>query len=281
LFLLAGRRSAMAQASSVVPEIDLNPYPARHPESKPGFRFTSLVFSEPPSAVGRKSATLLVSVMLHCLLVTTIVVLPLVFYDTLPAQDVLKAFFVQPLEVLPPPPPPPPPAPGLRAGKTATTPPPVVQTNLVAPVEIPAEIKPEEGLSLGVEGGAAGGVEGGVPGGVVGGIVGGLREAPPPPKVIRVGGLVKAPKLVHNVTPIYPQLAVQARLSGVIIVEAQVDTRGYVRTARVLRGNPILDDAALDAVKQWRYQPLLLNGQPSEFILTVTVVFNLIHAAEP
>ena len=66
-----------------------------------------------------------------------------------------------------------------------------------------------------------------------------------------------------------------ARASAIVILEAQVDTRGYVSTVRVLRGAPLFDDAAIAAVKQWRYQPLLLNGTPTEFILTVTLVFNL------
>jgi protein TonB len=270
----------MAQASPVLPEIDLGAPPRRLPDVKPGFRFTSLVISEPPSALGRKSATVLVSVALHSMLVAAVVVLPVLFYDTLPTQEGVKAFFVQPLEVVPPPPPPPPPAAAVRVAKAAPTPPPAVETHFVAPVETPAEIKPEEGLSLGLEGGTPGGVEGGVPGGVVGGIVGGLPEAPPPAQVVRIGGQIRAPKLVRNVKPVYPALAVQARLTGVIILEAQVDTRGYVKTVKVLRGNPILDDAALDAVKQWRYQPLLLNGQPTEFILTVTVVFNLTQTTE-
>jgi protein TonB len=60
-----------------------------------------------------------------------------------------------------------------------------------------------------------------------------------------------------------------------VIVEAQVGTNGQVKTVTILRGIPLLDDSALAAVRQWRYQPLLLNGEPTEFILTVTVTFNL------
>ena len=119
-----------------------------------------------------------------------------------------------------------------------------------------------------------GGVEGGVPGGVVGGIVGGLpREAPPPPKAVRVGGQLKAPQLVKKVDPVYPLLAKEARLSGLIILEATVDTTGRVREVTVLRGAPIFDDPAMDAVRQWVYRPLLLNGIPTPFVLTVTLKF--------
>ena len=84
-----------------------------------------------------------------------------------------------------------------------------------------------------------------------------------------------APERVRYVQPGYPQLAVASHISAIIILEAQVDIRGIVKTLSVLRGHPLFDDAAVEAVKQWRYKPLLLNGEPTEFILTVTVAFNL------
>jgi protein TonB len=92
---------------------------------------------------------------------------------------------------------------------------------------------------------------------------------------VRVGGQIKAPKLITVVHPVYPDLAAQARLAAVVIMEALVDTTGRVLEVKVLRGAPLFNDAAIAAVKQWRYQPLLLNGVPTEFILTVTVKFNL------
>ena len=115
-------------------------------------------------------------------------------------------------------------------------------------------------------------------GGVLGGVVGGLPAAPPPapPAVVRVGGNIRAPKLVHEVHPVYPELAIQARLSSLVILEARVATDGRVESVKVLRGSPLFDEAAMEAVKEWRYQPLLLNGQPTEFIVTVTVAFNLV-----
>lgn len=265
----------MGHASPVIDEV-LARNTATRPRAE--FRFHSLVLTEPEKRAGRATATFFVSLVLHTLLVLAVAVLPLLYYDMLPTQEVLKTFFVQPLEVAPPPPPPPPPAAGAR---TAPKAPPKVETvqvqGFVAPIEVPAEIVPEQTLDMGVEGGVAGGVEGGVPGGVVGGVVGGLPTdvAPPPTKVVRIGGQLVAPKLVRRVNPVFPELAVQSRVSGMVILEAEVDTRGYVRTVKVLRGHPLFDDAALEAVKQWRYQPLLLNGEPTGFILTVTVAFNL------
>jgi periplasmic protein TonB len=240
--------------------------------------FQSLVLTDPEKHAGRTSATLIVSILLHSALVIAVAILPLLFYNALPSSEGLKAFFVAPLEVAPPPPPPPPPPAGARAIVKAAPKIEVQQPQgFVAPIEVPNEIKPEEGLDLGAEGGVAGGVEGGVPGGVVGGVVGGLpSEAPPPPsKVVRIGGQIAQPKLIRQVKPVYPDLAVQSRVSALVILEAEVDTRGHVKAVKVLRGHPLFDDAAIEAVKQWRYQPLLLNGEPTGFILTVTVNFNL------
>jgi protein TonB len=149
----------------------------------------------------------------------------------------------------------------------------------VAPIDTPTEIKPDENpdFGLGVEGGVAGGVEGGVPGGVVGGIVGGMpTEAPPPPKnVVRIGGNVKLPKKVKNVSPVYPELAKASRLSAIVVVDAEVDTRGVVTAVKIIRGHPLFDATVEEAIKQWRYQPLLLNGEPTAFVVTVTLPFTL------
>ena len=150
------------------------------------------------------------------------------------------------------------------------------QQGFVAPIDVPDQIKPEETLDMGIEGGVPGGVEGGVPGGVVGGVVGGIEAAPPPPaRVVRIGGQIAQPKIIRKVEPVYPDLAKASRVSALLILEAEVDTRGYVKTVKVLRGHPLFDDAAMEALKQWRYQPLLLNGEPTGFILTVTMNFNL------
>jgi protein TonB len=128
---------------------------------------------------------------------------------------------------------------------------------------------------MGVEGGA-GGVEGGVPGGVVGGIVGGLPDAPPPPvQAVRVGGQIKEPKKLKHVAPVYPDIAKQARVQGVVILESTISPQGKVSDVKVLRGIPLLDQAAIDAVKQWVYTPTLLNGVPVPVIMTVTVNFKL------
>jgi protein TonB len=121
-------------------------------------------------------------------------------------------------------------------------------------------------------------VVGGVPGGVVGGIVGGLPEAPPPPppaEPVRVGGNIKPPTKTTDVRPQYPPIAQSARVQGVVIIEAVIGPDGRVQDARVLRSIPLLDQAALDAVKQWVFTPTLLNNVPVPVIMTVTVQFTL------
>ena len=144
----------------------------------------------------------------------------------------------------------------------------------IAPLEVPEEVRPEAGIDLGIEG-VPGGVEGGVPGGVVGGVIGGLPDAPPPAQAVRVGGQIKEPKKLKAPQPVYPDIAKQARVQGVVILECTISPQGRVTNVTLLRGIPLLDQAAIDAVKQWVYTPTLLNGVPVPVIMTVTVNFKL------
>jgi protein TonB len=203
-----------------------------------------------------------------------VVIVPLLQAQELPEPAAaVKAFFVEPAAAPPPPPPPPPPAPKVVQQQA---PKPVVEQKFVAPVEVPQEIKPNAGIDLGAEGGAAGGVEGGVAGGVAGGIVGGLPSEPPPPvQAVRVGGNIKEPTKTKNVAPVYPDIAKQARVQGIVILECTISPQGKVTDVKVLRGIPLLDQAGIDAVKQWQYTPTLLNGVPVPVIMTVTVNFRL------
>jgi len=266
-----------AHAAPATPDV-----PGRSP-SPVAVRFDSLVLSRPTSLVKGRSATLAVSMTVHAALVAALVLVPLFFDDILPApsESVFRAFFVTPAVVAPPPPPPPPPAAGVRAQpRTPAAPRPEEPARFVAPIEVPTEVAPEETLDLGVEGGVPGGVEGGVPGGVIGGVVGGLpTEAPPPSKAVRVGGHLKAPKNIHRVDPEYPVLAKEARVSALLILEATVGVDGRVENVTVLRGQPLFDEAAVAAVKQWRYRPLLLNGLPTPFIVSITLSFKFQPAA--
>jgi TonB family protein len=138
------------------------------------------------------------------------------------------------------------------------------------------------GTGSGVAGGVTGGVQGGVSGGVFGGIVGSIAAPPPPPPpaplppdTVRVGGNIRPPTKVLDVKPVYPAEAQDARVQGFVIIEAVIDKDGKVINARVLRSIPILDQAALDAVRQWEFTPTTVNGVPLNVIMTVTVNFTL------
>ena len=258
--------------------------PVSRPAPEARFDLNSLVGSAPRERRAQRTlAPSVLSIAAHVIVVAAIIVLPLVLgEDTLPAaSEAIRAFFVPPAEVVLPPPPPPPPS-GARALKpTSVAPRPVAAATFVAPIEVPEGVQPEEGIDLGVEGGVPGGVEGGVPGGVIGGVVGGLPSAALPPATVapvRVGGMVRVPTLLNRVTPAYPALAVSARTTALLVLEATGGGDGRVQDVKVLRGQPLFDQAAVDAVKQWRYRPLLLNGVPVPFIVTVTLSFNLTNS---
>ena len=106
-----------------------------------------------------------------------------------------------------------------------------------------------------------------------------LVPPPPPvvlqPSTVRVGGDIRPPQKTLHVAPEYPAIARSSRTSGIVILEALIGEDGAVRDVRVLRSVPLLDDAAMTAVRQWRFSPTLLNGTPVSVVMTVTVLFTL------
>ncbi|MCX6569200.1 MAG: energy transducer TonB [Candidatus Aminicenantes bacterium] len=135
------------------------------------------------------------------------------------------------------------------------------------------------GVVSGVSGGVQGGVTGGVEGGVKGGVAGGVESAQELKKfegdAVRAVGDVQPPKLIKEVFPKYPEVARQARVEGIVILEAKTDEQGSVIDARILHSIPLLDQAAIDAVKQWIYEPMRIDGKPRKILFTVTVRFAL------
>jgi periplasmic protein TonB len=158
-----------------------------------------------------------------------------------------------------------------------------------APSESPVEIRPEPAgpSTTGVDAGVAGGIEGGDPGGVIGGVAGAIGGTVVPVPValpparspirsapIRTSGAIKPPDLLHRVEPVYPALAAVAHISGAVIVEAVVDVDGSIESVSVLQSpTPLLDKPATDALKQWRYAPLVIAQLPMRFVVTVTFNF--------
>ena len=203
-----------------------------------------------------------------------------------PVPDAIAAFVVT---APAPPPPPPPAAPAAPKVVTARSPRAHIRPlQVLQPRELAAPVPPlaEDIVAVDEEDwspvdGVDGGVDGGVPGGVLGGVVGSLPvDIPPPPPIpdvpIRTGGEIQAPALVKRVAPVYPPLAASAGVEGLVILEATVGRDGRVEELTVLRSVKLLESAAIEAVRQWQYAPLLLNGKPERFILTVTVNFSLL-----
>ena len=232
---------------------------------------------DPSVKVGDRSfKSLPVSVLLHAAAVAAVALVAMTSADLLPTPPAVLAF-VAPMST-PAPPPPPPPRTAAAARAVASVPNPAA-----APVAAPAEIRPETGLEPSAAG-TPGGVEGGIPGGVAGAGIVALPDAPPPPppppaEPLRIGGNIRPPTKLRDVPPVYPRIAIQARVQGVVIVEADISPEGKVIDARILRSIRLLDEAALDAVRQWEYTPTLLNGIPRAVVMVVTVNFFLVAPA--
>jgi TonB family protein len=127
--------------------------------------------------------------------------------------------------------------------------------------------------------------------GVAGGVLGALDAPPPPPPpppppagegkglsdpaAIRTGGGIRPPTRITHVNPVYPPDAREAKVQGVVILDVLLGVDGKVEQTKILRSIPLLDQAAIDAVRQWEFTPTLLNGEPKKVIMTVTVNFTL------
>lgn len=238
----------------------------------------------------RKASSVFVSFLIQCGIVVVGVLIPLIYTDSLPKTQ-LSSFLVAPP---PPPPPPPPPAAAAPVKVVKVAPRQFDAGRLMAPKAIPKEIAmikedemPPVAAATGVVGGVPGGVPGGTPGGVIGGIIGAVPSAAPPPppvkeapkpvtpKQIRVGGNVQSAKLIKRPTPVYPPLAKQARISGTVRFNAVIGKDGTIQNLAMVSGHPLLVPAATEAVRQWVYQPTLLNGEPVEVVTQIDVNFTL------
>jgi len=202
------------------------------------------------------------------------VLLPLLFTEALPNLQSAMA-----LVAPPPPPPPPPPAEVHIVRKVQTD---IVNGQLRTPTKIPKKVEmiKEEEAPPPMTSGVVGGVPGGVPGGSMGGVMGSIistNTAVPTikPQRIRVSSGVTQGLVIHRVEPNYPPIAKTARVSGTVILQAVISKEGTIENLHVVSGHPLLTQSALDAVKQWRYRPYILNGDPVEVETTVEVHFTL------
>ena len=214
------------------------------------------------------------SVTLLSFLLLALVVVPLFHTDTLPRRETLTMLFV------------PPPA-AASAVTTFRVPTPTYTSKSIS-IPIAAHRTqetppPPVDTTGGVAGGIPGGLTGGAPGGVLTEVLNGTHSLPTPvlaktlptPKRMRIASRVAESNLIHDVAPTYPPEAGRARIEGTVVLLAVIAKDGSVQEVRVESGLPVLAQAAIDAVKQWRYKPYLLNGEPIEVASQITINFTL------
>ena len=246
--------------------------------------FTKALLELPAEYKRRNPLEWAFSLVVHVAVIASLIILPLYFTQAID----LKAFQTNWLVAPAPPGPPPPPAPAAAVRITKSVARLIQGGKMMAPSVIPKQIAiiKEEPLPPDTTDGVVGGVPGGIPGGQVGGVLAGIIGvsgnsanvvAPPPPvkRVVRVGGDLKPPRRIYAVDPQYPFIAKEAKVSGVVIIDAIIDEQGNVVQAHVVSGPGLLLASALEAVAKWKYEPTRLNGQPISVEMRVEVHFVL------
>ena len=217
------------------------------------------------------------SLSFQLILLLAVVVIPLFHTDSLPKRQTLTMLYLQP-----------PPAASaspakFQAPKLASTYIPT-STGITAPVHKTQEAPPPPvGATSGAVGGVPGGMVGGVPGGVFSEVLNSVPSVPvlaklavpTPVKRMRIASRVAEANLIHDVPPQYPAEAGRARLEGTVVLMAVIGMDGSVKDVRVENGLPILAQAAIEAVKQWRYKPYMVDGEPVEVDSRITINFTL------
>jgi len=226
----------------------------------------------------KRLSTTILSFFGQFALVGILILIPLIYTDALPKTQLMTFL------VAPPPPPPPPPPPAAAPVKVVKIQSEVINGQLRTPTKIPDKVQmiKEEEAPPDLGAGVPGGVPGGIPGGSAGGVIGGILSSTPVavPKVaaptrVRVSSGVSTGLLIRKIQPNYPQLAKQARIQGAVVLQAEISKDGTIQNLQLISGHPMLAPAAIEAVKQWRYKPYLLNGEPVAVETQVVVNFSL------
>ena len=241
--------------------------------------FADVLLEVDSAEKGRRKWAAISTILLQSLLLGAVLIVPLMFTEALPTASQFVTFLVAP-----PPPPPPPSAAATPLKVIRQVQSDILDGRLRAPGRIPqkiAMIKEDEAPPAMFSGG---GVIGGVPGGELGGVIGGIISSVPhiasvpklaaPAKRIRISQGVSEGQKIYSPDPIYPRIARDARVQGVVILRAIISKTGEIQNLEVVSGHPMLVPAAIQAVKQWRYRPFLLTGEPVEVETGVTVTFH-------
>jgi protein TonB len=265
-----------------VPKSDMDLPPPKISQSN---RFFAEALLENTSTRQRRSPMdWAVSFFIHFAILLLLLFLPLYFSQGIDMKKLETTLLVAPMPPMAPAPPPP----ASVAREVRVAPKVFTPGKLTAPTFIPKAVPtatsdaapPEEAFAAGM-----GGVPGGVPGGQFGGITGGMPNLAAPvaaaPAVegpkhpVRIGGDVKPPRLIYGPAPNYPALASQARVQGVVVIDAIIDEHGSVVQEKIISGHPLLIQAALKAVSQRKYEPTILDGEPTPVDLRVEVNFHM------
>jgi protein TonB len=226
---------------------------------------------DPATRRQRHRSVLPLSIAGHAVVVLVLLVSPLATGIELPMIASPLADFIETVAPTPPPPPNPP-----DPGPTVAPP--------KAPITAPGEILPDRPLPTAAapDGAIANGPDVETGPGLLGPLGTGTAVTPPPappvppaPKFVRVGGVIREPRKILHVAPVYPEIARQVRAQGTVTLECILDATGRVESIKVLGSQPLLDDAAVMAVRQWRYTPTELNGVPVPVLMTIMVRFSL------
>lgn len=225
-----------------------------------------------------------VSFFIHFAILLMLLFLPLYFSQGIDMKRLETTLLVAPL----PPMAAPPPLPAAIARAVHVAPKVFTPGKLTAPTFIPKAVPvassdappPEEAFAVGI-----GALPGGVPGGQIGGITGGMPSvaipvavtpvAEGPKRPVRIGGNVKPPRLIYGPAAVYPILASQSHVHGMVVIDAIIDEHGSVVQEKVVSGHPLLVQAALKAVSERKYEPTILDGEPTPVDLRVEVNFQM------
>jgi protein TonB len=223
-----------------------------------------------------------VSLGAHVGVLILLLLMPLYFSQGLNMQRLNMTLLVAPL---PPAAAPPPPTPSAAPRVVRAIPKTFTPGKLTAPSFVPKAVVtaadaavPDEAF-VAVPGGVPGGMAGGQIGGIIGGVMNGVAApaapalAEGPKKPVTIGGNVKPPRLISGPAPVYPILAKQSRIQGIVVIEAIIDERGNVIEEKAISGHPLLIPAAMKAVSQRKYEPTVLDGEPTPVDLRVEVNF--------
>lgn len=223
---------------------------------------------------GKSGRWMAVTFIIEACIVIVLVLIPLIYPEALPA-GAMDTILIAPAPP-PPPPPPPPPAPKVQPQKIQSE---LLNNELRAPSKIPKDIKmvKEEAAPPSTGGGVFGGIGGGSGNGVIGGMglatsnTNVVRAAPKGP--VRISSGVIQGNKIAGADPVYPQIAKAAHVTGSVVIDAVISKSGTIENLQVVSGPPLLRDAALSAVRTWRYKPYILNGEPTQVQTTISVNF--------